>query len=205
MPLLWFVFCGLVAYYANRKGRNAVGWGLLAIFISPLLAGIALAIAGDLSVEKNIDNLNKKTDNLEREIKHNKDYNDINRDYMNQKVEQISSSNQKQKVLSEGEGKNKSIEDKIKCNNCNEYINMENKFCPLCGERVITDEQQECPQCGNILDKSSKFCNKCGQKLKASCSSCNKEYDLGIKYCPDCGGRLKNSDVISIVKNNKHS
>lgn len=42
----WLIGVFIVGYWASKKGRSSGGWGLLALFISPLLAGIALAIVG---------------------------------------------------------------------------------------------------------------------------------------------------------------
>lgn len=44
--VFWIGFAIAVAAWANSLGRNAFGWLCLAIIISPLLAGIFLAIAG---------------------------------------------------------------------------------------------------------------------------------------------------------------
>ncbi len=45
--LTWLVFCVLVGIWAARRDRNAIGWGLLAFVISPLIAGILLLIVGE--------------------------------------------------------------------------------------------------------------------------------------------------------------
>ena len=43
----WVVFCILVASYANSKGRSGLAYFLLAVILSPLIAFIILAAAGD--------------------------------------------------------------------------------------------------------------------------------------------------------------
>jgi hypothetical protein len=40
--LFWIGFAVVVGVAANSRGRNGVGWGLLAAVISPLLAGLLL-------------------------------------------------------------------------------------------------------------------------------------------------------------------
>ena len=55
--LIWFGCCAGVAYYASCRGRSWVLWGLLAVFISPLIAAIVLAILRDKSVDANIAEL----------------------------------------------------------------------------------------------------------------------------------------------------
>lgn len=42
--ILWIVFAIVVGVAANARGRNPLGWVLLACIISPLLAGILLAL-----------------------------------------------------------------------------------------------------------------------------------------------------------------
>ena len=42
--LFWTIFAVIVAIAANARGRSAIGWFLLAIFLSPLLALIAVLV-----------------------------------------------------------------------------------------------------------------------------------------------------------------
>lgn len=42
----WLIFAGLVGYWASQWGRSGAAWFLFALLLSPLIAGIALAIAG---------------------------------------------------------------------------------------------------------------------------------------------------------------
>ena len=50
-----------------------------------------------------------------------------------------------------------------KCSKCNAEIPAKSKFCPECGEKIIT--AKFCPECGAKLSGSSKFCSECGTKL----------------------------------------
>lgn len=47
--LFWLGLSVAVGLYASKKGRSSIGWFFLAVFISPLLAGIFLAIAKNLA------------------------------------------------------------------------------------------------------------------------------------------------------------
>lgn len=47
IALGWFVFAILAGYLASTKGRSGFGWFFLALFISPLIAFIAILIAGE--------------------------------------------------------------------------------------------------------------------------------------------------------------
>ena len=55
--LLYFVFCGLIGYWASCRGRSAVLWVIMAFVISPLLSGIVLALLKDQSVQENLSDL----------------------------------------------------------------------------------------------------------------------------------------------------
>jgi hypothetical protein len=44
---LWLSFSLAVAVYARRKSRSAAGWWFLAMIVSPLVAVLFLAAAGD--------------------------------------------------------------------------------------------------------------------------------------------------------------
>ena len=51
----WLLLCAFIGYYADRKGRSKWAWGLAAVFISPLIVGIVLALMpakGSESVEQ---------------------------------------------------------------------------------------------------------------------------------------------------------
>lgn len=48
--LFWLVFCGIAAAIASNKGRSAVGFFVLSIFISPLL-GILIALVSQPNTE----------------------------------------------------------------------------------------------------------------------------------------------------------
>ena len=51
MPIIgfvvWIVLCALVATFAERKGRKGVGYFFLALFFSPLVAGIVVLCVAD--------------------------------------------------------------------------------------------------------------------------------------------------------------
>ena len=68
------------------------------------------------------------------------------------------------------------------CDNCNENISLDSKFCEHCGTKQnkvkIKQEKEEnkeeskevivdkvCPECGTVMDIKSDFCKKCGHKF----------------------------------------
>lgn len=45
--VVWIVLCALVATFAERKGRKGIGYFFLALFLSPLVAGIVVLCVAD--------------------------------------------------------------------------------------------------------------------------------------------------------------
>jgi hypothetical protein len=48
----WFVFSIAVGYFATSKGRDPGRWFVIALIISPLIAGILLLISQDISEQE---------------------------------------------------------------------------------------------------------------------------------------------------------
>jgi ribosomal protein S27AE len=48
--IFWLILCCIPAAIASKKGRNAFGWFVLSIFISPLLGGIIVVCLSPLRV-----------------------------------------------------------------------------------------------------------------------------------------------------------
>lgn len=57
--LIYLFFVAMVGYAANSKGRSAVGWGLFALVLSPLIAGCFLLLMSDA---RNSNPLNLEVD-----------------------------------------------------------------------------------------------------------------------------------------------
>jgi hypothetical protein len=45
--LAWLIFSIIVGVAAERRGRSGIGWIFLALFLSPLIAAIVLALLPD--------------------------------------------------------------------------------------------------------------------------------------------------------------
>lgn len=55
----------------------------------------------------------------------------------------------------------------MKCNNCNNIIPDDSKFCKFCGAKIAVENSTiECPSCHNHIPADSKFCPDCGTKLE---------------------------------------
>jgi hypothetical protein len=48
----WLIFSIVVGAAAAGRGRSTLGWALLALFISPLIAGVLLAVLPDLRMHE---------------------------------------------------------------------------------------------------------------------------------------------------------
>ena len=64
------------------------------------------------------------------------------------------------------------------CPNCKSSIFDNSKFCPVCRNRFV--KEQEAP----IIQESAK------SAATKYCPLCNKEYDSDKMYCNDCGSKL---------------
>jgi hypothetical protein len=69
--VLWVVFAVMVGAAAAQRGRSGLGWFLLAVFISPLLAGILLAIFPDLRTRELLQGIRNARTVDDRELKRN--------------------------------------------------------------------------------------------------------------------------------------
>jgi|GEM_PF-5747461 len=171
----WFVFCLVVAGFAYKRGRSAVGWFFLSVFISPLIAGIALAMSKDLSVDDKVENVERHTNNLEQEVKFNQKYNDLRSSYMQKEID--SNRNLTESAL-------------IPHTNRPSLMNQSN------ASSVI-----KCPNCGTKLDQNYLFCPHCGQKLIKNCTNCGEEVPFNASFCPHCGEKLTNIREYSLSYN----
>ena len=61
----------------------------------------------------------------------------------------------------------------------------------LKGEKDVAKRLDKCPKCKAKLEADAKFCPECGQRLVTNCEKCTLEYPLGTKFCKQCGGPLK--------------
>lgn len=59
----------------------------------------------------------------------------------------------------------------IRCANCGNTLNENQKFCGRCGAPVSSGEPiggNHCTRCGNELNKGAMFCNKCGSPVNSA-------------------------------------
>ena len=80
--------------------------------------------------------------------------------------------------------------EQIKCPKCNAAMKKGAKFCPECGEKVVTIGKVNCPKCGKEIDAKTKFCPECGAKIgEKVCKDCGHKLQGNQKFCPECGAK----------------
>ena len=57
--ILWLAFAVLVGTAANARGRSGLGWLVLAVLLSPLVAGVILALLPDLRTRAMLEDIRK--------------------------------------------------------------------------------------------------------------------------------------------------
>jgi len=82
---------------------------------------------------------------------------------------------------------------KFKCQECQNLIPTDSKFCPSCGHQQLIFSQ--CANCGKNLTPNAMFCSRCGhpaeEKPKSkTCSKCGAENLAESIYCDECGEKL---------------
>lgn len=45
--IFWIALCILIGWWAKQWGRDPAIWGIISFFLSPIIAGIALAVLGE--------------------------------------------------------------------------------------------------------------------------------------------------------------
>lgn len=79
------------------------------------------------------------------------------------------------------------------CPDCQNRIDGNARFCPLCGHQQLVLSQ--CNNCGKNLAPNAQFCSKCGHPASEKpsivvCPKCHEENMPGAMFCNQCGLRL---------------
>jgi len=73
------------------------------------------------------------------------------------------------KVVSGGKSGYKAVIERKKippkCTRCGRGGDVDQKFCPQCGGKMVIP-LTNCPGCKKAIDDDEKFCTECGHKLK---------------------------------------
>lgn len=83
-----------------------------------------------------------------------------------------------------------------KCPNCHEDIDVNQRFCGICGFDTTQKEEKKeekkrltCSNCGCDINENVKFCPECGNKYNP-CPQCGYDMEEGATKCAGCGYEL---------------
>jgi membrane protease subunit (stomatin/prohibitin family) len=84
-------------------------------------------------------------------------------------------------------------QESIQCQDCENPIPKESRFCPHCGHQQLVFDQ--CVHCGKNLPPNARFCPKCGhpadeKPVPRICPNCKTENMPGASFCNQCGEKL---------------
>jgi len=160
---VFFLFLVLsvgVGFFANSKGRNPVGWAILAFLISPLLAAIILACLKDLSVDEDIKKVQLDHQNLKDRVVLNEKVADHKFNTIENEVNKLSYQNNNLTA------------------NSAKLLENGTKLCPACAE-VIKEAAIKCKHCGVMInDIKFKSCQLCDEQIletDTTCKHCNSD------------------------------
>lgn len=134
--VLYIIFCGLVAYFANKRGRSPILWGLFSLLISPLLAAIIIAVLKDLTAEHRIERTSLETDRLKERVAVSEAELHSRMDKVEQRMDRMSGS---ETPVLDGEWKEAlppQAAGKRQCAHCGETVPQEAVYCPSCGAKL---------------------------------------------------------------------
>ena len=213
----WFLMCVGIGFFAKSRGRSTWGWGLAAVFISPLLAGIALALMKDMSQARDVNKVEMEQERLKERVAINEIQVNKRFDNVEKQIESIKTENKRLGA----QAKNKMLDEGNKiCPNCGETIKKAAVKCKFCGSDVEEHKMQECPYCKELIRADAtkcKFCRgdllefKSQQKAKNNnweheelaenevitndmgqplCPNCHVVVPAGARFCPSCGVKV---------------
>ncbi|MDF2874729.1 MAG: hypothetical protein K0R22_1412 [Sporomusa sp.] len=156
--VLWIGFCVGIGYYAQTKGRNSVVWGLIAFIISPLIAGIILALMKDNKIVDSITEIKMDHQQLRDRV-------ETNEKIADKKFEQLGLKTDSSALL----------------NNSNETLHIADsdyKTCPYCKERIKKNAIR-CKHCQAMIDdvvpELCPFCQEDILSIDKVCTHCKAE------------------------------
>lgn len=188
--LLVLAFCVGIGMFAKSKGRSAWGWGIASLFISPLLAGIILALMRDLSQDRAV----RKVDMEQQSLKERVAVNEVQVNQRFQNVENQLTSIKKEVGMLDATPQNKQqmLGEGMKvCPHCGESIKSSAVKCRYCGAELESVQMRECPFCKELIRADATKCKFCrsdltqAEELGAKQVAVRQRFEPGVAVVPE--------------------
>lgn len=137
--VILFALSAAVAYWASCRGRSWVLWGLLSLFLSPLLTAIILAILKDKSVERDLTELRMGQQQMHDRMS------------MDERTTQQQFQQMQSALASQQQGMQQLAA---------------SQQSPAQTPQALPQRSHFCANCGAPLEAGASFCASCGAKVE---------------------------------------